>query len=118
MTAFKEDLQISPEPLALRTIERRDLPSLRAWKNDPAARRRVGDGTRTFSEEDTVAKAATNRSIDFAPNTPSPGNSEAPPWPCAGWRRPDDGHGAIGWQYLPIPPHCRPPPIASRLAAL
>ena len=52
MTVFKENLQISPEPLVLRTIERRDLPFLRAWKNDSAARRWVGDGTRTFSEED------------------------------------------------------------------
>ncbi len=38
--------------LSLRPVERRDLPLLRAWKNDPVARRWIGDGTRTFSEED------------------------------------------------------------------
>lgn len=52
MSAFKENSQISPGPLALRAIERRDIPSLRAWKNDPSARRWVGDGALTFSEED------------------------------------------------------------------
>lgn len=52
MTDFKENVQISPEPLALRAIERRDIPSLRAWKNDPSGRRWVGDGARTFSEAD------------------------------------------------------------------
>lgn len=38
--------------LALRPVERKDLRLLRNWKNDPSARRWVGDGTRTFSEED------------------------------------------------------------------
>ena len=38
--------------LALRPVERKDLRRLRNWKNDPLARRWVGDGTRTFSEED------------------------------------------------------------------
>ena len=52
MTALEENLNISPEPLVLRAIERRDIPSLRAWKNDPTARRWVGDGARIFSEED------------------------------------------------------------------
>jgi diamine N-acetyltransferase len=52
MTVGKKRKSPSPESLALRPIERKDLPDIRAWKNDPIVRRWVMDGTRIFSDEE------------------------------------------------------------------
>jgi RimJ/RimL family protein N-acetyltransferase len=52
MTSRKKKKHVLPKSLELRSIERQDLSLLRAWKNDPEARRWVGGGTRTFSVEE------------------------------------------------------------------
>ncbi|MDP3940163.1 MAG: GNAT family protein [Deltaproteobacteria bacterium] len=52
MKANRRNTKKQFKELSLRPIERKDLRLLRKWKNDSTARRSVGDGTRTFSEED------------------------------------------------------------------